>query len=284
MLKKIDIMKKIVYALILLIFITSIAAVSAGDNLNETIANDANDEITITEDDSLGNDKYKVDWDDETPYSVPYPWFGGNIILLENGTIIKENPIPDYKDLQNRGDFYFTFSDAYIPNNTTVSYGLDIPVPITSSFRFYYPGGIVGGNWINPDKYTTVNVYIYDSPVLSTTITNGRHTVKIPRELEIGVGEYDIKVVLSKKIEVNGPAYRENRIIDTYTISSTLYSALNVTKSNIYLNMDKVYSKEKHVAPIISNVKNENGDALKGVNIDFYKNNEYIGSALSDEN
>lgn len=278
-------MKKMVCILILLIFISSISAISASDDLNETISNDVNDESTIIEDDLSGNDnEYEGDWDDETPYAISYPWLGG-FIHLENGTIVEKNHIQDYKDLQKRGNYYFTFSNAYIPNNTTVSYGQDIAIPITSSFRYYFPSGIYGGNWINPDKYTTVNVYLDDESVLSTTITNGRHTVKIPRELGIGVGEHDVKVVLSKKIEVHAPPYRtEDIITNVYTISSTLYSTLNVTKSNIYLNTDKTYSKENHVAPIITHVKNENGDALKGFNISFYKNKEHIGSAISDEN
>ena len=275
-------MKKIVYILIFLIFITSIAAVSASDDLNETVIINANDKISIYEDNLIGNDGYDGDWDDEEPYYVPYGGF--ELIMLENGTIIKNHPLPDYKDLKQRGNKYFTFSDAYIPNNTTVSYGLDIPLPITSSFRHYYQNGIAGGTWAETDKYTTVNIYIDENPVLSTTITNGRHTVKISRDLKIDVGIHDVKVILSKNINIHNAPYWYDEIIEKFTISSTLYSTLNVTKSNIYLNTSNTYSKENHTAPIITNVKNENGDALKDYRIDFYKNDEYIGTEVSDEN
>lgn len=275
-------MKKILYILILLIFITSIAAASASDDLNETVILDANGEIPICEDNLLGNEVYEGDWDDEESYYAHYSEFG-IIILYENGTAMQENQLPDYKDIQKKGRSYLTFSDAYIPN-MTISYGQDILLPITSSFRIYQDNTIVGGSWDNTDKYTTVNVFIDDNPVLTTTITNGRHTVKINRDPEIDVGVHDIKVILSKELTVSRLVYWLSQKVGEYSIYSTLHSTLNVTKSNIHLNSTNTYSKENHNAPIITNVKNDDGENLKDMKIDFYKNNEYIGSALSDEN
>lgn len=274
-------MKKIVYILIFLIFILSMTAISAKEDLNETISTDMNIENPAYKDPILGNNEYDGDWDDEEECIVAYNWESFDVIL-ENGTIVEKSVIPDFKDIQKKNGYHFTFSDAYIPNST-IKYGQDILLPITSSFRGYYMM-LSGGSWPETDKYTAVEVYIDDQPTLSTTITNGRHTVKINRNTEIDVGVHDIKVVLSKNIVEKRPVYWLSQKSNEFIISSVIHSTLNVTKSNIYLNMENTYSKENHSAPITTNVKNENGENLNGIKIDFYKNNEYIGSALSDEN
>ena len=270
-------MKKILYILLFLIFISSIAAAGASDANETIIAENIQDTIRPNSDESENPETNDDEFDltkNETCESINIV-FGGE---YDGPTFPSSKPYP------HNTLYYFTFTDANITENIETHYTYEFPLNITSHFTMHVNIEFTGG-YEEYENATTAMVYIDDISVLNTTISEGSHTLKIKLNEKIDAGTHEIKVVLIKRIEM-GSLYVGGFVANKkYTyVNATLYSNLTVKKSKMHLTMNKTSSKENYIVPLIFNVKNDFGDNINGIELKIFKNGEYIGNAISDKN
>lgn len=264
-------MKKTIWILIvLIIFILSISAVSANDDGNETTIPDTTQDIISNSGESLDSELNDIEVE--------------RIII--NGFEYDGPVFPSSNPYPYGTRFYFTFTDANITENIETNYSCEFSLNITSHFTKYEGlWAIDGGYYEIYDHDTNAQVYIDDMSIFNTTISDGSYDLKIKLNEKIDVGTHVIKVVLIKRIEIGMYYYGYIQAYKKYTyVNATLYSNLTVNKSKIHLSMNKTSSKENYTVPLIFNVKNDFGDNVNGIELEIYKNGEYIGNAISDEN
>lgn len=269
-------MKKILYILLFVIFISSVAAVSASD-VNETITTDNIQDNILSSDESSNpetNDNELEPLKNETP----------EFIIIDIGGYHGPK-YPSSDPYPYNTYYYFTFTDANITENVETDYSHEFQLNITSHFTIHADMWLDGGYYETYEDATTAQVYIDDISVLNTTISEGSHNINVKLNEKIDAGTHEIKVVLIKRIEMGSVYYGGIQAKKEYTyVNATLYSNLTVNKSKMHLAMNKTSSKENYIVPLIFNVKNDFGDNVKGIELEIFKNGEYIGNAISDEN
>lgn len=180
--------------------------------------------------------------------------------------------------------YHYEFYDCNISDGE-IDYGQkDIELSVNTHFRevgLHYL--ICGGNeWY--DEYTGVKIYVDGESIFSTTVTNGNCILNVPLP-SIDAGLHEIKAVLTKTIKhsvlisggISVPGGNEY-------ITSMVYSNLTVNRSGlINLSMNDTSSKENHMVIFQVNAKDPWANNLNGLEFEFYKNGEYIGSVISDD-
>lgn len=250
-------MKKIIYISFLLILIASVAAVNAGD-LNETVINDNSQGVIVQNDDaeilSLSDeDDLQGTWYD-------YEFHDCNISDAEAEF--------GQEDIELYLNSNFRRVDKIIMENETVI------VEIADLL-------VGGGEWY--EKYTGVKIYIDDQSVLNTTVVDGNNTLKVNLPPMINAGMHQIKAVLTKEIIRSVLTAYGSVPGGSEYMSYTMYSNLTV-RSDIVLTMNDTTSKENHTARFQVNAKDLHDNNIRDLTFEFYKNDEYMGSAVSDAN
>jgi len=278
----------------MILLVYSFNCTYASDDLNNENTY-LNDDLTLSEDDKYLKEDFFIDLND------------GELIVLYNDST--NNTFNDsWVDRSNRHSY--SFDSWSISNNITTNYSESFSLPFTFIFKHLDSQfNTMGGESHSYDDETYAKVYIDNISILNTTINGGisrsgrviynnslitsymeknlgefskNHTLVINTNEKINVGKHDIKIILSKKITtcVAIRYYRPNE----FYVNSEFHCNLTVKKSNMYLTINNTYSKEKHVAPITIHINNNERKNISGISLDIFKNDEYIGSAYSDEN
>ena len=215
--------------------------------------------------------------------------------------VTAQNDAVEVLSLSNEDDlqgtwYKYEFYDSNISDAEAEFGQEEIELSLNSNFRkidrwvFDDHGGIsinhldtlVGGSeWY--EEYTGVKICIDEEEVLATTVVDGNNTLKVNISPMINAGMHQIKTVLTKEIKSSIlHAYGSTPGPSEY-MSYTMYSNLKVM-SDIVLTMNNTSSKENHTARFEVNAKDLQKNYINDLIFEFYKNNEYIGSAVSDAN
>ncbi|MBQ9025905.1 MAG: right-handed parallel beta-helix repeat-containing protein [Methanobrevibacter sp.] len=137
----------------------------------------------------------------------------------------------------------------------------NVTVPYNGEFKVTLDAGNAA-NGANV-RFTLDNVII-----ANTTVQNGKASATYKLNKNYNVGNYTIVASLTKSGFKSG----------------SINSNLEILKSNISVSVEDVVAKAGTTAPFIATVIDESNNPVAGVNVRFYRNTQYIGAAVTDEN
>ena len=150
-------------------------------------------------------------------------------------------------------DNYASTFDNLVMDNVTVEYRGNATITLEND---------------NEGEGANVEFKLGDTVIGNATIVGGKATISYVLDKTTNVGNYTITARVSKY------GYRTEEIT----------SQLSVEKSNITVTVDDVKAKAGSQAEFKATLIDINNNPISGVEVKFYRNAQYIGSAKTDEN
>ena len=154
----------------------------------------------------------------------------------------------------------------YIADNYAFFFDGALLVDVSSD----YLGEIIltANSGIENDDETIVKFYIGDKLIGSAKTSSGVATYRFQLNSSFAVGLYDIRATFEHDDYKDGEANAN----------------LTINKGNLVLDTQNITGQKGSTVPIKVTVRDEFGNLVEGIEVEFYRGNQYIGRSTSDSN